>query len=200
MSTKPSSSDPTSLLITVGSTLFPELTSAVLTRAFARILVDAGIKRLVVQYGKAKLPWELIMRLDLAVDALGQAERTVRPFDSDDGEDEREIHFQVKRFVDDFDGVVASVDAVISHAGSGSIMTALRNGKKLLVVPNTSLMDNHQAELADVLNAQGYLTVSSVDELYKAVPGWLALQDRLREFPQQDPTIFRRVVDEVAGF
>ena len=85
------------------------------------------------------------------------------------------------RFTDDFEGLVRSVDAVISHAGmcltrkmvstrwtdwgpgSGSILTILRTPKPLLVVPNTSLMDNHQAELADALGKDGYLAVSTVE-------------------------------------
>jgi beta-1,4-N-acetylglucosaminyltransferase len=47
--------------------------------------------------------------------------------------------------------------------GSGSILQILRAGKRLLVVPNTGLMDNHQAEVADALSEQGYVMVSSVE-------------------------------------
>ncbi len=47
--------------------------------------------------------------------------------------------------------------------GSGSILTVLRAPRPLLVVPNTSLMDNHQAELADALGREGYLNVSTVE-------------------------------------
>jgi beta-1,4-N-acetylglucosaminyltransferase len=46
-------------------------------------------------------------------------------------------------------------------SGSGSILTALRAGRKLIVVPNTSLMDNHQAELALALEKGNYLYVST---------------------------------------
>lgn len=42
-------------------------------------------------------------------------------------------------------------------SGSGSILTALRMSKPLLVVPNETLMDNHQVELADALEKEGYL-------------------------------------------
>jgi beta-1,4-N-acetylglucosaminyltransferase len=40
---------------------------------------------------------------------------------------------------------------IISHAGSGSILEALSLDKKLLIVINSSLMDNHQSELANEL-------------------------------------------------
>lgn len=46
-------------------------------------------------------------------------------------------------------------------------MTVLRAKppKALLVVPNTDLMDNHQAELADALGQEGYMTVSPVQSV-----------------------------------
>lgn len=41
--------------------------------------------------------------------------------------------------------------------GSGSILDALRLNVPLIVVPNPSLLDNHQQELAEVLEQQGYV-------------------------------------------
>ena len=41
--------------------------------------------------------------------------------------------------------------------GSGTIIDVLRMGKPLIVVPNPSLLDNHQTELADALQNLGYL-------------------------------------------
>ena len=45
---------------------------------------------------------------------------------------------------------ICSAELVISHAGAGSIMDALEARKPLVVVVNDALMDNHQAELAEV--------------------------------------------------
>jgi UDP-N-acetylglucosamine transferase subunit ALG13 len=78
---------------------------------------------------------------------------------------------------------VRSADVVISHggemfllvlwlscnsnngffAGSGSIVSALRAHTKLIVVPNTSLMDNHQAELGEALSRDGFLMVATAE-------------------------------------
>ena len=46
--------------------------------------------------------------------------------------------------------------------GSGSILEAMRLGVPLVVVPNPSLKDNHQKELANELQKQGYVIASSV--------------------------------------
>jgi len=46
--------------------------------------------------------------------------------------------------------------------GSGTILDAMRFQLPLIVVPNLSLLDNHQKELADELARQGYVTKSTV--------------------------------------
>ena len=57
-----------------------------------------------------------------------------------------------------------SVDGlVISHAGSGSILDALRYGVPCIVVPNTELLHNHQLELAEELSRLGYVVHGSLD-------------------------------------
>ncbi len=43
------------------------------------------------------------------------------------------------------------------RVGSGSILEALRLKKRLIVVVNDRLMDNHQQELADAMMQENYL-------------------------------------------
>jgi len=45
----------------------------------------------------------------------------------------------------------------ISNLGSGTILDALRIGVPIIVVPNPELLDNHQVELAEALESQGYV-------------------------------------------
>lgn len=52
---------------------------------------------------------------------------------------------------------------LISVEGSGSILDALRFQKRLIVVPNESLMENHQKELSEELERQGYLVEGHVE-------------------------------------
>lgn len=46
--------------------------------------------------------------------------------------------------------------------GTGTILDTLRLGLPLIVVPNTSLLDNHQEELAAELAHQNYCVKSDV--------------------------------------
>jgi len=50
---------------------------------------------------------------------------------------------------------------VDEYIGAGTILDAMRLGLSLVVVPNESLLDNHQDELAEELETQGYATKSS---------------------------------------
>jgi beta-1,4-N-acetylglucosaminyltransferase len=65
-------------------------------------------------------------------------------------------------FQPSLDKDMRQADLIISHAGAGTVMEALRLQKTLVVVINTSLMDNHQTELASAMAERGHLFV--VDE------------------------------------
>lgn len=54
---------------------------------------------------------------------------------------------------------------VICHAGAGTILDAMRIGVPIIVIPNEELLDNHQEELAEELEKQGYVTYGKVNGL-----------------------------------
>lgn len=60
-------------------------------------------------------------------------------------------------------GPDAHEGTVISHAGSGSILDALRIAVPIIVVPNTDLLHNHQVELAEVLAKQDYVIYGKLE-------------------------------------
>jgi UDP-N-acetylglucosamine transferase subunit ALG13 len=51
---------------------------------------------------------------------------------------------------------------VLTGAGSGTILDVLRIGKPLIVIPNPTLLDDHQTELAVSLQELGHLKASTV--------------------------------------
>ena len=58
---------------------------------------------------------------------------------------------------------------VISHAGAGSIVEALRLRLPLLVVVNEQLMDNHQLQLARALAGERFLYMATVGNVLQVV-------------------------------
>ncbi|KAF4042818.1 Glycosyltransferase family 28 C-terminal domain [Phytophthora infestans] len=92
---------------------------------------------------------------------------------------------------------VAEADLIISHAGAGSIMDGLALKKKLLVVVNTSLMDNHQAELAEAMADQNYCLQTTVQGLQSMLEAgdW----DNLQPYPPLDEQAFPDLVDALVG-
>ncbi|KAL0254226.1 UDP-N-acetylglucosamine transferase subunit ALG13 [Cryptococcus tetragattii IND107] len=202
-------SHPFTLLVTVGSTLFPSLTSHILLPAFLSLLQSLGVQRLVVQYGRAELELENNVKRTLSVNSQGVGRGVWSDSDGDrdgdDAQDKKETGMvvEVMRFTSDFEGLVKNSDAVISHAGSGSILTVLRQAPPipLLIVPNRSLMDDHQSELADELYKDGYVMVSSVEDLQDKVQPFLKIwPSQAKLFPQMRKEVFRGVVDDLMGY
>ncbi|KAI0310895.1 glycosyltransferase family 1 protein [Amylostereum chailletii] len=162
------------VFITVGSTKFDLLVQAVLSLPVIDALRQKGYNDIIVQCGNSQ------------VDGL---------------ESEFERHgatVTVWRFKPSLEEEYAAADLVISHAGSGTILDVLRKPKPLIVVPNPTLLDNHQEELAHALSALGHLKASTVADLARAV---LDLDiSTLVPFPAFDGTRFRELLDEEMGF
>lgn len=89
-------------------------------------------------------------------------------------------------------------DLVISHAGSGTILDVLRLGKPLIVVPNPTLLDNHQEELASALAELGHLQSTTVADLPRAIQ--IFDPSALVPFPAFEGSRFARLLDEEMGF
>mmetsp|Transcript_18847 Transcript_18847/g.32188 ORF Transcript_18847/g.32188 Transcript_18847/m.32188 type:complete len:178 (-) Transcript_18847:710-1243(-) len=133
-----------SVLVTVGSTKFDELIRAVDTERCVAALKAKGFTHVFVQKGNGA--YSPSQWLAAAGHDTGM---TVECFD----------------YRPSLSELIATVDLVISHAGSGSIFEALSTGRPLLVVPNEKLMDNHQVELAEQLAGMGHLVCARSSEL-----------------------------------
>lgn len=84
-------------------------------------------------------------------------------------------------------------DAVVCHAGAGSILCAMRAGHVPVVVPRLKrfgeTVDDHQVELADVLAAEGRVTkvddLGRLAEIVDAAPSRRAVERREGLLPIQ---------------
>ena len=70
--------------------------------------------------------------------------------------------------------LIEEADLVITHGGVGSIMSAVKQGKKVIAVPRLKKygehVNNHQLEIIETLNNQGIIVgISDVKEIPKAL-------------------------------
>ncbi|MDP6671171.1 MAG: PssE/Cps14G family polysaccharide biosynthesis glycosyltransferase, partial [archaeon] len=85
-------------------------------------------------------------------------------------------NFKSEKFVGekDYNSKIGKADVIVSHGGAGTIINALRSGKKLVVVPRLKKFgehtNNHQLDLAKSLEKQGKcLAVYNIAELGNAL-------------------------------
>ena len=156
----------TCVLLTVGSTRFDSLVKAIDDPKVIEILASKGFRKFYIQIGASDhVPTKLC---------------DINPcsFEADSG---RQVHpngFEVEwfRYTPSLAAIMAMSGLIISHAGSGSIFESLHAGASLITVPNESLMDNHQAELAHQLERMGHVIVATTSTLL----------DTLRHFEGSD--------------
>ncbi|KAG9042546.1 N-acetylglucosaminyldiphosphodolichol N-acetylglucosaminyltransferase catalytic subunit alg13 [Tulasnella sp. UAMH 9824] len=173
-------SSPKRALVTVGSTKFDALIQQVLTDVVLQTFCDNGFTDLVIQAGNSVLPtsWTLVGE-EIRREIAG-------------------LTVTVWRFKASLIEDIERADLVVSHAGSGTILDTLRSGKRLIVVPNNTLLDNHQTELAKALHERGHLIAATVESLGEAIAS--STTQPAVPFPPLDPTAFGRIVDEEMGF
>jgi len=122
------------IFVTVGTTLFEALIDAALKQSTLQSMVEAGYTHLIIQYGKGKKP---------------VVPKTTR------------LSTELYDFKPSLANDMKTADLILSHAGAGTVMEVMRQPqpKKLVVVINDALMDNHQTELAYAMAMRHYLFV-----------------------------------------
>ncbi|KAI7892947.1 glycosyltransferase family 1 protein [Mucor mucedo] len=165
-----------SLFITVGSTGFDNLISQVTSQEFLTSLVRFGITKVRVQYGSSN---------DIYV-------KNIQVYDGP------RIDITGYKYKASVTEDMEEADIIISHAGSGTILQALRLNKKLIVVVNKALMDNHQNQIAQAMESRNYAVCSDIDDLLSTIQRVQKTSFEL--FPVAKPEIFAAIVDEQMGF
>ncbi|XP_062997941.1 UDP-N-acetylglucosamine transferase subunit ALG13 homolog [Elgaria multicarinata webbii] len=158
-----------SAFVTVGTTSFDDLVTAVTTPEALQVLQDLGYSKLVLQVGRG----------------------TVCP----DSVSSATFILEVFRFKNSLAEDVQTADLVISHAGAGSCLEVLEARKPLLVVINDKLMDNHQLELARQLHRDGHLFYCTCKTLVQTLQSMDL--STLKPFPSGQPEKFAAFLDRV---
>ncbi|KAJ3514537.1 hypothetical protein NMY22_g14700 [Coprinellus aureogranulatus] len=166
--------------ITVGSTKFDSLIQKAVTEDVLLSLRHSGYDKVSIQCGNSSFEFSLLVA-DGSVNHFERAGVSVECWVFKSSlEEENDI-----------------ADLVMSHAGSGTILDVLGKEKRLIVVPNETLLDNHQQELAVALEENGHLKSSSVANLAETICEIHTVQ--LIPFPPHDGKLFAGIVDETMG-
>ncbi|KAH6633043.1 glycosyltransferase family 28 C-terminal domain-containing protein [Boeremia exigua] len=175
--------------VTTGATApFEALIESVLSPSSLDALLESGYTHLLVQYGSAE---------DVYTDAATIARSHVHDKLTIDGLDFNPDGLQAQlKLVQQSNGLT------ISHAGSGSILEVLRYQIPLVVVPNTSLLDNHQEELAVAMERSGYLLRGYVEDLGPTIRQSDEFRTKMSQFPpitsgkHRETKSFAAIMDE----
>ncbi|KAK4172791.1 glycosyltransferase family 28 C-terminal domain-containing protein [Triangularia setosa] len=153
--------------VTIGSIAsFLPLLEQVTSRSFLTRLQVAGFKKLTVQCGPNLAWFEAQLESLHSWDALGDLQVECFSYAPD-----------LKPFMLECRGEKGKrlAGCVIAHAGAGTILEVKRYGAPLIVVPNPTLMDNHQLELAVEVQRQGWAVHGRIDNLPHAIDKILQL-------------------------
>lgn len=152
-------------LITTGATAnFPELIQAALTPECLQAFADNGFTHLNFQCGETFSSFQElkpvdtrdldIRAFDFNKDGLNKEMRACQAVDGVSKKGLLICHAGM------MDGAFNNHSLLTFIIGAGTILDGMRLGLPLIVVPNATLLDNHQDELAEELEKQGYATKS----------------------------------------
>jgi beta-1,4-N-acetylglucosaminyltransferase len=164
-----------SVLVTVGSTQFDKLVAVVCSPSLQQLLISLGYSQLTIQHGKSPISSTLTTNSTSESTPLQVTSYPYKPSLHEDMEKADLIISHAGKIEAPFmsaesgtlkETLILTLPTLFStfekKIGSGSILEALRLNKKLVVVVNEGLMDNHQMELGSALHEQHYLVCCTV--------------------------------------
>lgn len=109
--------------------------------------------------------------------------------------EEHGISFETFQYKESIIEDMQWADLIICHAGAGTTIEALDLGKIVITVPNETLMDNHQMELANKLAQENYAFMSTIDDFFENVVDLNV--ETIKPFPPARPELFSKYLDQV---
>ncbi|XP_060524452.1 UDP-N-acetylglucosamine transferase subunit ALG13 homolog [Cylas formicarius] len=173
------------VFVTIGTTKFPKLINSLTQKVVVKTLIELGYDFVQVQTGKYFPGPKIDSELDKTV--INDSTIVINS----------RITFKYDTYFIDFDSQIAKADLIISHAGAGTCLEVLKRRKPLIVVVNEDLMNNHQTELANQLQNDGYLYYCTCETLAQTLKKDL---NKLIHYPETDKYLFAKYLDKCVGF
>lgn len=164
------------LFVTVGSTRFDKLINNILKDECISFIADLGFTKLTMQ--------------------VGQSEYDQEEFDRIKSNTNRKLEIELYKYKSSLEEDIERADLIIGHAGAGTCLEVLRANKRLLLVVNETLMDNHQNELADQLAQDNYVVKTTTEDLLNNLEYICNNDTKLAQFPPRDSSKFEAIFDE----
>ena len=160
------------VFVTVGSTSFDDLISHVHSPSVLQLLQSQGYSRIVYQIGQGKyIPTsESVPNKSIKIE-----------------------HFTTK---DSIENYLRNASLVICHAGVGTVMESLRLKRQVVVVVNSSLMDDHQLEVAEALESSGHVYLCPVPNQIEQILSDIPSNSKLIPISKLDTTLFPTLINE----
>ncbi|KAK8813275.1 hypothetical protein WA158_002867 [Blastocystis sp. Blastoise] len=134
-----------SVLITVGTTKFEDLIERISQEDILCLLHQMGYSKIIMQKGNGSyIPDKKIFN-------------------------NNKIDIDIFDYIPSLKPYIEQADLIIGHAGAGTIIECLRAGKKLVVVINEKLMNNHQLEIANAMSSEHYLLQANCTNLISVI-------------------------------
>lgn len=197
--------DMSTVLVTTGATVtFRELIEIVASAKFITTLVDLGVSKLLIQYGNEikgshisrQFFQDQLKKSNIVKEFGFTVENNIR--DNTTILTNSDFDITAFPFSPQIQEYIKQADIVISHAGTGSIIDTLRHHKKLLVVVNNQLMDNHQEEIANEFAKMNYCAKCNCDDDFKSILETVQTQE-FDKFPESDGRILESILAEELG-
>lgn len=164
------------MFVTVGSTKFDQLIEKLLSDESMNQIIEFGYAKLIMQVGGSSYDQERLSQL--------------KEYCSND------LQIEIYDYKPSISEDIEKADLVIGHAGAGTCLEVLRNHKRLLIVVNDTLMDNHQSELAHQLSDDHFVIQTTVDNFNQDLALICDSDTKLNKFPPKQSDKFEEIFDE----
>lgn len=181
---------PKRVFVTVGTTKFPKLIDALTSKDVLETLISLQCNFVQIQTGKDFSSVSLDPEFGLPSEITKENSSVLLNIPN-------KITLKYDPYFEDFEKQIENCDLVISHAGAGTCLEVLHKRKPLIVVVNEELMDNHQIELAEELQKNGYLFFCTCSSLCEALQKDFS---QLQPYPNVKENVFSNYLDKCMGF